>query len=101
MGIIILKNRLFTVNEKRNYIRKRIAVPVIYGYLMGHTFINNDGITFDVSTGGISFYSDKPLIEGNNINIYSSYLWNCPRIGTVQWCSRKTCSLYKTGILFR
>jgi hypothetical protein len=81
--------------------RKQITVPIIYGYLRRQTFISNDGTTCDLSATGMSFYTDRPFREGKNVQIHSSYLWNCPRVGTVTWCSMKTYNLYKIGIVFR
>jgi len=100
-GKILLEEGLFVVKEKRTSMRKQINVPIIYGYFQGQTFIINSGTTFDLSSAGMSFYTDKPFCEGKNLQFQSSYLWRRPRVGTVRWCSMKTMFLYKVGILFR
>jgi hypothetical protein len=101
MGIILLKEGMVVIEEKRTRMRKQITVPIIFGYFRGQTFIMNSGATFDLSDAGMSFYTDKPFRKGKNLQFQSSYLWERPRIGTVRWCSMKTVFLYKVGILFR
>jgi len=99
--IFLLKEGIFIGNEKRTHMRKQINVPIIYGYFRGQTFIINSGTTFDLSSDGMSFYTDRPFCEEKNLQFQSSYLWRRPKVGTVRWCSMKTMFLYKVGILFR
>jgi len=100
-GNILLREGIFIGKENRAHMRKQINVPIIYGYFRGHTFIINSGTTFDLSSGGMSFYTDRPFCEGRYLQFQSSYLWRRPKVGTVRWCSMKTMFLYKVGILFR
>ena len=100
-GIFLLEEERYIGAEKRTYMRKQINVPIIYGYFRGQTFIINSGTTFDLSSSGMSFYTDRPFFEGKNLQFQSSYLWRRPKVGTVRWCSMKTMFLYKVGILFR
>jgi len=81
--------------------RMHITVPVIYGYLRRQIFIFKDGITYDLSTAGMSFYTDRPFRKGMHLRVQSSYLWNCSRVGTVMWCSMKSYDIYRIGILFQ
>jgi hypothetical protein len=97
----LLKEGIFIGIEKRTYMRKQINVPIIYGYFRGQTFIINSGTTFDLSSSGMCFYTDRPFREGKNLQFQSSYLWRRPKVGTVRWCSMKTMYFYKIGILFR
>jgi hypothetical protein len=97
----LLKEGIFISKEKRARMRKQINVPIIYAYFRGQTFIINSGTTFDLSSAGMSFYTDRPFREGKNLQFQSSYLWRSPRVGTVKWCSMKTMFLYRVGILFR
>ena len=99
--IFLLKEDIFIGHEKRIHIRKQLNVPIIYGYFRGQTFIINSGTTFDLSSAGMSFYTDRPFCEGKNVQVQSSYLWKRPKVGTVRWCSMKTMFLYKVGVLFR
>ena len=99
-GMFLLKEEIFIGHEKRTHMRKQLNVPIIYGYFRGLTFIINSGTTFDLSSAGMSFYTDRPFRAGKNLQIQSSYLWKRPKVGSVRWCSMKTIFLYKVGISF-
>lgn len=89
------------IKERRTRKRRQITVPISYGYIRKQTFIINSGTTFDLSNTGISFYTDNAFQEGINVQIFSSYLWELPRVGIVKWCSMKNIDFYKVGIQFR
>jgi hypothetical protein len=64
----------------------------------GKTF--NEDTIFDISQGGMCFFSNKCLEVGRVIEIQCNAIWDKPKKGTVRWCQRVQHNLYRIGILF-
>jgi c-di-GMP-binding flagellar brake protein YcgR len=93
---------MFTIeNQKRNNDRMQISVPVIFAYPGKEKLITNNGITFDISNGGMGFYSEKPLQKGLELQVLLPDLWNYPKSSLVRWCSMKKYNLYRVGVSFQ
>jgi hypothetical protein len=56
------------------------------------------GTTFDISDSGLSFYTKKPLLDGDDIEILCEALWNKPKTGTVRWCKTLNYNCYLVGV---
>lgn len=111
----VLRNKIFDMEkqlekykmekvfpEQRSCKRMMLAVPVFYTYSCkkdDSTEIYSDyGTSFDFSDSGISFYSHRPLLEGDDVTIVSNDLWDKQRAGTVKWCKTLNYNFYFVGM---
>ena len=88
-------------NQKRDNERMQISVPVIFAFPGKQKIITQHGTTFDLSRGGMGFYSEKPLQKGLELQVYLPDLWNSPKASLVRWCSMKNNNLYRVGVSFQ
>jgi len=87
--------------QKRNRDRIQISMPVIFAYPGKEKIITQHGTTFDLSKGGMGFYSEKPLQKGLELQVYLPDFWNSPKYSLVRWCSIKRFNLYRVGVSFQ
>ena len=87
--------------QKRDNERMQISVPVIFAFPGKEKIITKNGITFDLSKGGMGFYSERPLQKGLELQVYLPDLWNSPKPSLVRWCSMKAKNLYRVGVSFQ
>jgi len=93
---------MFTIEkQKRNNDRIQISVPVIFAYPGKEKIVTKHGTTFDLSKGGVSFYSEKPLKKGLELQVHLPDLWNYPKASLVRWCCMKQNNLYRVGVSFQ
>jgi c-di-GMP-binding flagellar brake protein YcgR len=93
---------IFTIEkQKRDNDRMQISVPVIFAYPGREKIITQQGTTFDLSKGGMGFYSEKPLQKGLELQVHLPDLWNSPKASLVRWCSMKKNNLYRVGVSFQ
>lgn len=86
--------------EKRGQKRKKVNLPVTYVYSDERNPHLHNGITFDLCSAGMSFYTNKPLKEGLNLQV-QSLIWDSPKPCVIKWRSKKSRSIYKVGVSFR
>ena len=55
--------------QKRDNERIQISVPVIFAFPGNKKIITRNGITFDISKGGMGFYSENPLQKGLELQV--------------------------------
>lgn len=96
------KERTMFCSERRSQKRTQMSVPVHCT-----SFWNEDGkpksasengVTFDISESGLSFFSNSRLDEGRGIAVRCRDVWHSNRIGTVKWCRSVTFNLHKVGV---
>jgi hypothetical protein len=87
------------VKEKRMDMRYQFAFPVIYTCDEEVT-IYGYGTTFDLSSSGMSFYTDKSLRKGLNIQVKIQPVWNGPIPAVVKWTSMKSTQYFRVGVAF-
>ena len=87
--------------QKRNRDRIQISVPVIFAYPGDKWVITKHGTSFDVSAGGMGFYSEKPLEKGLELKVHAPNIWFSPKTCLVRWCSMKKYNLYRVGVSFQ
>jgi hypothetical protein len=111
----VLRNKIFdlekqlekykmekVISEQRSCKRMMLAVPVFYTYsykkddLTGSC--SDHGTSFDYSDSGISFYSHRLFVEGDEVTIVSNDLWDKHRAGTVKWCKPLNYNFYLVGM---
>jgi hypothetical protein len=88
-----------TIKERRVDKRYKVAFPIEYTYDDIEVF-DDYGTTFDLSTSGVSFYTDKPLREGLTIKVKIPHLWDASRSVVVRWNSLKSRQCCKVGVSF-
>jgi hypothetical protein len=88
-----------SIKEKRRDKRYKVAFPIEYTYDDVEVF-DNHGTTFDLSTSGMSFYTNKPLREGLNLKVKIPHLWDVARFAVVIWNSLKSPQCFKVGVSF-
>ncbi len=89
--------------ERRRQRRDLITVPINYSYTYitdqdNIKSVSTSGITLNVSDSGMCFYTNVPLQEGKEINIFSKAIWENPKKGMVKWCRKITEELYRVGV---
>jgi len=101
--IVIYKEgkKIILLEEKRNQKRNSVNLPIIYAFSSENRINVNHGTTFDISDSGIGFYTDKPLLEGLNLQVHLSHVWDFPKSSVVQWCIMKNVNLYRVGLAFQ
>lgn len=57
-------------------------------------------ISSNVSQSGINIYTNRPLEEGDIINLASKALWTAPKEARVAWSMKVKANLFKVGIEF-
>jgi len=87
--------------QKRDQKRIQISVPVIFAYPGDKWVITKHGTSFDLSEGGMGFYSEKPLKKGLELKIHAPNLWYSHKTCLVRWCSMKNYNLYRVGVSFQ
>jgi c-di-GMP-binding flagellar brake protein YcgR len=96
------KGEKFIIEEqKRNRDRIQISVPVTYAYPGRERIITKQGTSFDVSAGGMGFYSESPLEKGQELKLHAPNIWFSPKTCLVRWCSMKKYNLYRVGVSFQ
>ena len=87
------------VKERRRDKRYKLAFPVEYTYNDADVF-DDYGTTFDLSSSGMSFYTDKPLREGLHIKVKVPHLWDIARSAVIRWNTLKNFNCCKVGVSF-
>lgn len=90
--------------EKRNERREFLAVTVEYSL----SFLENgalscktsEGITSNISKGGLSLYMNNPIGTGQDIKVFNNRIFEEPKIAFVRWCSKISDSIFKVGVKF-
>ena len=59
-----------------------------------------EAATFDISEGGMCFYSNKPIETGRTIQVQCNDIWDKPKKGVVRWCQKVHLRLYRVGVQF-
>lgn len=85
--------------EKRAKGKKRLPVSLACQYSAGQAQ-GGEATTFDISEGGMCFYSNKPVDIGYTIEVQCKELWDSPKHGVVRWCQRIHHRLYRVGVQF-
>ena len=60
----------------------------------------DENTTFDISQGGMCFFSNKCLEVGHILEIQCNAIWDKPKNGMVRWCQRVQHNLYRIGVSF-
>jgi hypothetical protein len=92
---------IFKRKAKRNNTRRNLAVTLLYNPLGSEADKPKDylvGTNFDVSDSGIGFQTNRPLLDGINIEMFCKDLWNKPRTGTVRWCKKLNYYYHLVGV---
>jgi hypothetical protein len=58
------------------------------------------GISFNMSEGGLGFFTDMELKPGQSIILFHECIRKTPANATVCWTTKISRSLYRTGICF-
>jgi hypothetical protein len=88
------------VKEKRMDMRYQFSYPVVYTCDEEIT-IYGYGTTFDLSSSGMSFYTDKSLRKGLNLQVKIQHVWNKESItAVVKWTSMKTPQFFRVGVAY-
>ena len=87
------------VKERRMDMRYQFDFPVIYTCDEEET-IYNYGITLDLSSSGMSFYTDKPLQKGLNIQVKIQHVGNDSIPAVVKWTSMKSPQYFRVGVAY-
>ena len=87
--------------QKRNRDRIQISVPVTYAYPGKESIVTKHGTSFDLSSGGMGFYSEKFLEKGLELKVHAPNIWFSPKTCLVRWCSMKKYNLYRVGVSFQ
>jgi c-di-GMP-binding flagellar brake protein YcgR len=87
--------------QKRDNERIQISVPVMFAYSSKEKIVTRHGTSFDVSAGGMGFYSENPLYEGLELKVYAPNIWFSPKTCQVRWCNMKKYNLYRVGVSFQ
>lgn len=75
------------MEEKRSYQRTCISIPVkcLCRFREDEDLsLSVDGVTADMSDGGLSFYTGRNLMDCSKIEIRSTG-WNKPKKGKIMW----------------
>jgi hypothetical protein len=94
----------FFPNDKRANSRTNLAVELLYNPLGLKADKPNDylvGTIFDISDSGIGFYTNRPLLNGVNIEMFCKDLWNKPKTGKVRWCKTLNSNFSLAGVAFQ
>jgi hypothetical protein len=89
--------------EKRANARTHLSVPLYYIYPGSEADKSSDYLaasTFDISDSGVSFYTTRLLLDGDDIKIFIKDLWNEQRAGTVKWCKTLNYNYHLVGVSF-
>jgi len=84
--------------ERRGKAKKRL--PISTACLMRAEQNRHDITTFDISEGGMCFYSNKIVEIGKSVEVSCSDLWESPKRGVVRWCQKIHHRLYRVGVEF-
>ena len=87
------------VKERRMDIRYQFAFPVIYT-CDEEEIIYGYGTTFDLSSSGMSFYTDKSLRKGSNLQVKIQHVWNESIPAVVKWTSMKNPQYFRVGVAY-
>ncbi len=87
------------VKERRMDMRYQFDFPVIYTCDEEGTMYSY-GTTFDLSSSGMSFYTDKALRKGLNIQVKIQHIWDGPIPAVVKWTSMKSPQYFRVGVAF-
>jgi hypothetical protein len=88
-------------NDNRANARTYLTVPLYYTHPGSEADKKKDylvGTIFDMSDSGVGFYTNNPLLDGINIEMFCKELWNKPRTGTVRWCKTLNYCYHLVGV---
>ncbi len=60
----------------------------------------SSGVSTNLSTSGMGFYTEGALKRGHDLTLYSSKISLVPVNAKVRWCSKLSESLYRVGVSF-
>jgi len=84
--------------ERRQKAKKRLPISTACSVKTGQN--GQDATTFDISEGGMCFYSNKSVEIGKSVEVSCSDLWESPKRGIVRWCQKIHYRLYRVGVEF-
>jgi hypothetical protein len=88
--------------EAREKPRISISLPLEFVRTDGdpdaETESPDQGTIFDLSVSGVSFYANKPLKDGDRVDVRCQPLWEGHRIGIVKWCKQIKHNLFLVGV---
>jgi len=92
--------------ERRRDRRDLITVPLNFSYSYKDQeekvkSLSTNGISLNVSSSGMCFYTHMLLDEGTDLSLLSKAIWEIPKKGVVRWCRKITEELYRVGIQLR
>ncbi|MEJ2183426.1 MAG: PilZ domain-containing protein [Nitrospirota bacterium] len=75
-----------------------VSMQFVYTFRNGeHRRARAEGLTTDISDGGLGLYTDRPLKRGQVVKVYSSEMDEAPLRAEVRWCTKYSESLYRVG----
>jgi hypothetical protein len=62
--------------------------------------VTGAGVTSNISSGGLGFYSDNMLRTGQKLKVFSKSMSENPIKGVVRWCNKISDDMFKIGLMF-
>jgi len=61
---------------------------------------NSKGLSSNISSGGLGFFTSQYFKEGQPIIIYHKNICDTPISAEIRWCKKHVDGLYKIGVCF-